>query len=53
MWLNGVLVDLKRAKYTILGAKSQFYKDKIIVVSYYCNGERQYLKELKVVKIIY
>jgi len=37
----------------ILGAKSHFYKDKIIVVSYRCNKKKQYLKELKVAKIIY
>ena len=40
IWLDGVLADLERAKYIILGAKSQFYKNKIIVVSYYYNGER-------------
>jgi len=48
-----VLADLERAKYIILGAKSQFYKDKIIVISYCCNGEKQYLKESKVAKITY
>jgi len=53
MWLNGVLADLKRARYTILGVKSHFYKDKIIVVSYYCNSKGQYPEELKVAKIVY
>ena len=37
IWLDGVLVDLEQARYIILGAKSYFYKDKIIVVGYYCN----------------
>ena len=37
IWLNRVLTDLERARYTILGAKSYFYKDEIIVVGYYCN----------------
>ena len=37
--LDGVLTDLKQARYTILGAKSYFYKDKIIVVSYCYNGK--------------
>ena len=37
MWLDGVLADLKQARYIILGVKSYFYKDKIIVVSYYYN----------------
>jgi len=37
----------------ILGVKSYFYKDKIIVVSYRYNGKGQYLEELKVIKIIY
>ena len=51
--LDGVLTDLKQARYTILGAKSYFYKDKIIVVSYRYNRKGQYLKELKVAKIVY
>jgi len=34
-----MLADLKQAKCIILGAKSQFYKDKIIVVIYCYNGE--------------
>ena len=46
-------MDLERARYIILGAKSYFYKDKIIVVSYYYNRKGQYLEELKVVKIVY
>jgi len=53
IWLDRVLIDLKRAGCTILGVKSYFYKDKIIVVSYHCNGKGRYLEELKVVKIIY
>jgi hypothetical protein len=53
VWLDGVLIDLERARYTILGVKSYFYKDEIIVVSYRYNRKGQYLKELKVVKIIY
>jgi len=48
-----VLADLERARCTILGVKSYFYKDKIIVVSYRYNEKGQYLKELKVAKIIY
>ena len=53
IWLDGVLADLERARYTILGAKSYFYKDKIIVVSYRCNRKGRYLEELKVIKIVY
>ena len=48
-----MLTDIERAGYIILGAKSYFYKDKIIVVSYYYNKKGQYLKELKVITIIY
>ena len=51
--LDGVLIDLERARCTILGAKSYFYKDKIIVVGYHYNGKGRYLEELKVAKIIY
>ena len=40
MWLDRVLADLKRARCIILDIKSQFYKDKIIVVSYCCNGKK-------------
>ena len=53
IWLDGVLIDLERAKYTILGAKSYFYKDKIIVVGYRYNRKGRYPEELKVAKIIY
>jgi len=53
MWLDGVLTDLERARCIILGVKSYFCKDKIIVVSYRCNGKGRYPEELKVVKIIY
>ena len=53
VWLDGVLADLERAGYTILGAKSYFCKDKIIVVGYRYNRKGWYLEELKVVKIIY
>jgi len=48
-----VFADLEQARYIILGVKSYFYKDEIIVVSYYYNGKGQYLEELKVAKIIY
>ena len=37
IWLDGVLTDLEQARCIILGAKSYFYKDKIIVVSYHYN----------------
>jgi len=53
IWLDGVLTDLERARYIILGVKSYFCKDEIIVVGYRYNGKGQYLEELKVVKIIY
>ena len=53
IWLDRVLADLERARYTILGAKSHFCKDKIIVVSYCCNGKGLYPEELKVAKIVY
>ena len=48
-----MFADLEQARYIILGVKSYFYKDEIIVVSYYYNGKGQYLEELKVAKIIY
>ena len=35
--LNKVFINLKWAKYIILSIKSHFYKNKIIVVGYYCN----------------
>jgi hypothetical protein len=37
IWLDGVLTDLERARCIILGVKSYFYKDEIIVVGYYYN----------------
>ena len=53
IWLDRVLANLERARYTVLGVKSYFYKDKIIVVGYCYNGKGRYLEELKVAKIIY
>ena len=46
-------MDLERARYIILGVKSYFCKDKIIVVGNRYNRKGQYPEELKVVKIIY
>ena len=48
-----MLIDLERARCIILGVKSYFCKDKIIVVGYRYNGKGQYLEELKVAKIVY
>ena len=53
IWLDGILANLERARYTVLGVKSHFYKDEIIVVSYHYNRKGRYPEELKVVKIIY
>jgi len=53
IWLDRVLTDLEQARYTILSAKSYFYKDEIVVVGYHCNRKGRYPKELKVTKIIY
>ena len=53
IWLDRVLADLERARCTILGVKSYFYKDKIIVVGYRYNRRGRYLEELKVAKIVY
>ena len=51
--LDRVLTNLERARYTVLGVKSYFYKDEIIVVGYYYNRKGRYLEELKVAKIVY
>ena len=48
-----MLADLERARYIILGVKSYFYKDEIIVVGYHYNRKGRYLEELKVAKIVY
>ena len=53
MWLDGVLADLEQARCIILGVKSYFYKNKIIVVGYRYNRKGRYLEELKVTKIVY
>ena len=51
--LDGVLTNLERAGYTILGAQSHFCKDEIIVISYCYNKKGRYPEELKVAKIVY
>ena len=35
--LDGVLADLKQARYIILGVRPHFYKNKIIIIGYYYN----------------
>ena len=53
IWLNKVLTDLKQTRCIILGIKSYFYKNEIIVVGYHYNRKGWYPEELKVAKIIY
>ena len=53
IWLDRVLTNLERARYIVLGVKSYFCEDKIIVVSYRYNRKGRYLEELKVAKIVY
>ena len=53
IWLDGVLANLEWAGYMVLGVKSYFYENEIIVVGYYYNGKGWYPEELKVAKIVY
>ena len=36
--MDAILTDLKRAGYVIPGAKSQFYKSKIVIIEYLYNS---------------
>ena len=53
IWLDRVLTNLEQVGYTVLGVKSYFYKDEIIVISYRYNKKGQYPEELKVAKIVH
>ena len=39
VWLDKVFTNLEWTGYIISGAKSYFYKDEIIIVSYHCNSK--------------
>ncbi len=51
-WLNGVLIDLERASYTISGAKSQLYMVDIRVIGYLCDIEDRHPDTTKIIKIL-
>ena len=50
--MNGVLADLKRAEYTISGAKSQFCMSGIRVVGFICDSLGRHPDTSKVIKIV-
>jgi hypothetical protein len=52
IWINGVLADLERARYTISGVKSQFYMPELRIVGFICDALGRHPNISKVIKII-
>jgi hypothetical protein len=52
IWIDGVLADLKKTKYTILKAKSQFCMPGFRVIRFICDILERYLNIFKVIKIV-
>jgi hypothetical protein len=52
IWINGILADLERAKYTILGIKSQFYISGFRVVEFIYDTLKRHFNTFKVIKIM-
>jgi hypothetical protein len=52
IWINGILADLKRTRYTISEIKSQFYMPKLRVIGFICDTLKRYPNIFKVIKII-
>jgi hypothetical protein len=52
IWIDGILINLERAKCTISGAKSQFCMPKLQIVEFVCDTLKRHLNISKVIKII-
>jgi hypothetical protein len=52
IWINGILANLERARYTISEAKSQFYMPKLRVMEFICDTLKRHPDIFKVIKII-
>jgi hypothetical protein len=52
IWINGILANLKKTKYTISGAKSQFCMPKLRVVRFIYDTLKRYPNIFKVIKIV-
>jgi hypothetical protein len=50
--MNGVLADLKKAEYTISGAKFQFCISEIRLVGFICDFLKRYSDIFKIIKIV-
>jgi hypothetical protein len=52
IWMDGVLADLEKIGYTILGAKSQFCMPGLRVIRFVCDALKRYFNIFKVIKIM-
>jgi hypothetical protein len=52
IWMDGVLTNLERIEYTILGAKSQFCMLRFRVIRFVCDALERYSDIFKVIKIM-
>jgi hypothetical protein len=52
IWIDRILADLKRVKYTILKTKSQFCMPKLRVIKFICDILKRHSNIFKVIKIV-
>jgi hypothetical protein len=52
IWIDEILADLERAKYTISGAKSQFCMPRLRVIRFVCDALERHSNIFKVIKIV-
>jgi hypothetical protein len=52
IWINGILTNLKRIRYTISGIKSQFCMSEFRVIGFVYDTLRRYSNIFKIIKIV-
>jgi hypothetical protein len=52
IWINGILANLEKVRYTILKAKSQFCIPGFRVIEFVCDILKRYFNIFKIIKIV-
>jgi hypothetical protein len=52
IWMDRILTNLERARYTISKAKSQFYMPRLRVIEFVCDILKRYFDTSKIIKIV-
>jgi hypothetical protein len=52
IWMDEILTNLKKARCTISGAKSQFYMSRLRIIKFICDTLKQHSNISKIIKIV-